>query len=278
MRPVADKPIATLIQIELTNACNRTCSNCVRFCGHFRQDKIFYADLKDVADYLEAFRDFQGWVSYIGGEPTLHPNLRELCCLMREYRDRDHCGFFTNGLTPQFKENEGLLRETFGLLNINDHSKITAHTPVLAASEELVGDPVRRAKYFDDCWVQNTWSASITPKGAYFCEIAALLAWLYDGPDGWDPRDPAWWKRDMPDYADQIAWACSKCGAALPLHPRRSSETMDDVTPRQLERLIAAGSPKALAGKYEIYDKGLLPDCVKARDWYRYYFPEQERV
>ena len=86
MRPIANKPLDTLIHIEVTNACNRSCTNCVRLCGHFPKDKIFYVELKAAAGYLEAFRDFTGWVCYIGGEPTLHPQFKELCYLMRLLR------------------------------------------------------------------------------------------------------------------------------------------------------------------------------------------------
>jgi len=269
MRNINKKPIDTVIQVELTNRCNRSCSNCVRLCGHYPEDKIFYADLNDVAAYLEAFKDFRGWVSFIGGEPTLHPQFENLCLLMREYRQPNEAGLFTNTLTPQFAEHFELCRRTFGMLNMNNHKANITHTPVLVASQEAVLDEKERYAYFDNCWIQNTWSATITPKGAYFCEVAAMLAWLYDGPDGWDPRDPDWWKKQVPEYKEQIDWACNKCGAALPLKPRSSKETIDDISSGQLAQLIKAGSPKAIAGKYHIYSEGFIFGQNRARDWYR---------
>lgn len=275
MKPIAHKNLtaagrvnSAVIQIEVTNLCNRSCSNCCRFCGHYTKDKIFFAELDAVAGYLDAFRDFPGWVSFIGGEPTLHPQFAELCYLMQQYRQPGLCGIFTNCLTKQFQEHRPLIEKTFGLLNYNDHTTNIDHCPVLVGSGE-VGMPVGElVRYFDECWLQNTWSATITPKGAYFCEVAGMLSWLFDGPAGWDATDPTWWKKDVPDYTEQIAWACHRCGACLPLVPRSSKDRIDDVSPLNLERLKAVKSPKALAGKCKIYDGGFKPGQNRARDWY----------
>jgi len=275
MKPVAHKGLtgpgrvnSAVIQIEVTNRCNRQCSNCCRFCGHFTKDKIFYADPVAVAGYLEALRDFPGWVGFIGGEPTLHPRFDELCYVMRQYRQPGLCGIFTNCLTKEYQEHKGLIESTFGLLNYNDHTTVITHTPMLVAMDEVIADVTVQAQFIADCWLQNTWSATITPKGAYFCEVAGMLAWMLDGPDGWDATDPTWWKKDVPDYKEQIAWACHQCGAALPLVPRSSRDTVDDVSPGMLEKLRAVKSPKALAGKCHVYSGGFKEGQNRAVDWY----------
>lgn len=268
MRNINEKPLDTVIQIEVTNKCNRSCCNCVRLCGHYVPEKIFYVDMNKLVGYLHALRDFHGWVGFIGGEPTLHPDFKEICYLVKSYRRKEEAAIFTNGLTKTYKDNEELIRDTFGLLNYNDHTTNITHTPVLAASDEYVESVEEREKYYDDCWVQNTWSATITPKGAYFCEIAAMFAWLYDGPNGWDPMDENWWRKLVPEYRSQIDWACHQCGAALPMIPRSSKDSTDDVSPKQLEKLIAVKSPKVLAGKYEVYDRGFILGQKRTRDWY----------
>ena len=38
----------------------------------------------------------------------------------------------------------------------------------------------------DNCWIQSQWSASITPKGGFFCEVAASLDYLFEGPGGYE--------------------------------------------------------------------------------------------
>jgi organic radical activating enzyme len=115
----------------------------------------------------------------------------------------------------------------------------------------------------EHCWVQESWSASINSKGAWFCEVAAALSDLFDGPEGWKV-EPGWWKRVPKDFAAQMDWACRKCGAALPIkRVRNSQDVRDDVSPGNLERLKAVKSKKLTRGEVAVrenfeFDRGLL--------------------
>ncbi|MDR1740638.1 MAG: hypothetical protein LBR38_02160 [Synergistaceae bacterium] len=104
----------------------------------------------------------------------------------------------------------------------------------------------------DACWIQNNWSAGITPKGAFFCEVAGTMDMLFDGPGGW-PVEPGWWNREPKDFGSQLEW-CEMCGGCLDVPQRLSCDGRDDVTPAMYERLKALGSPKALAGKVVVHD------------------------
>jgi hypothetical protein len=104
----------------------------------------------------------------------------------------------------------------------------------------------------DNCWLQNLWSASITPKGAFFCEIAGSLDMLLNGPGGW-PVEKGWWEREPKDFADQLHW-CELCSAALAVPKRDARDEVDDVSPEWLKRLEAIGSPKLKRGKVAVMD------------------------
>jgi hypothetical protein len=107
----------------------------------------------------------------------------------------------------------------------------------------------------DHCWVQESWSASINNKGAWFCEVAAALSDLFGGPDGW-PVEPGWWKRVPADFKEQMDWACRKCGAALPISRLRNSQDVrDDVSPGNLKRLEEIKSRKVARGEYVVREK-----------------------
>lgn len=107
----------------------------------------------------------------------------------------------------------------------------------------------------DHCWVQESWSAAINHKGAWFCEVAAALSDLFGGPEGW-PVEPGWWKKTPKDFQAQMDWACRKCGAALPLtRIRNSQDAKDDVSPGNLERLKAIKSKKVARGEVHVRDK-----------------------
>jgi hypothetical protein len=114
----------------------------------------------------------------------------------------------------------------------------------------------------DHCWVQESWSAAINPKGAFFCEIAAAMSDLFDGKKGWKV-EPDWWKRTPADFMEQRREACFKCGAAMPIKRiRNSQDATDDVSPRNLERLKAVGSRKVSRGEYQVrefeFDESLM--------------------
>lgn len=116
------------------------------------------------------------------------------------------------------------------------------------------------------CWVQESWSAAVNPKGAWFCEIAAALSDLFDGPMGWDVKGD-WWKKTPKDFTAQREWACRKCGAALPLARRRISQNpADDVSPENLKRLEAVGSRKVKRGEFVIMGQEDAP-VVWDEEW-----------
>ena len=263
-----------IVQIDVTNMCDRSCSNCTRFCGHYRPTKIYFME----SDYYEkaviSLKEFPGIVGMIGGEPTLHPRFAELCEILRYHiKNKKQRGLWSN-TGRKFREYKDIIHDTFGFFNLNDHvSHDIFHTPILVASEDMIKDgrltEEEWQNYTDSCWVQTTWSATINPKGAYFCEVAGMLDYLFDGTIGWDiDREPEWWKKEVPRYAEQIAWACRKCGCQLPLRPRRSSDEIDTVSRSNLERLIAAGSPKIKAGKYELFTEGLDLSQIRNVSWY----------
>jgi hypothetical protein len=52
------------IQIDITNACMNTCSNCTRMCGHHK--KPFFMEEKVFHQAVHSLRDFTGTVGMIG--------------------------------------------------------------------------------------------------------------------------------------------------------------------------------------------------------------------
>lgn len=263
-----------IIQVDVTNVCDRACSNCTRFCGHYRPDRLYFMDPDYYEKAIMTLRDFDGVIGMIGGEPTLHPHFEELCgILKRHVPDREKRGLWSN-MGGKYQQHYDLIQDTFGYFNLNDHSSnpIT-HTPILVASEDLMRD--RRMteqewrEYTDKCWVQMTWSATITPKGAYFCEVAGMLDYLFEGSIGWSiDENPLWTHKNISEYASQREWACRKCGCQVPLRPRRCTECIDDVTESNLERLRAIASPKITRGHYELFQAPLDPGQLRSCTWY----------
>lgn len=251
MIPIYDMRV---IHIEITNACNLECANCTRFIGHHK--KPYMMDLKTVRKAIESLEGFPGRVGLMGGEPTCHPQFREICQIFREMiPDKDRRQFWTNGY--KWKEYERDILETFHPHNChyNDHTHDDGvHQPLLIAAEDVIENKELMWKLIDKCWIQERWSASITPKGAFFCEVAAARDIMFDGPGGY-PIEKGWWNKKPEDFQDQVQQHCRLCSAAIPM-PRPSHHADNDlVSPTIMKKLKEVDSPRLKRGNTEPFDR-----------------------
>lgn len=267
------------IQIEITNACTHQCSNCTRFCGHHQ--KPFFMSMETFQKAVDSLEGFEKCIGMMGGEPTLHPNFAQMAKYLAQKHPSKHklqdarkpivdfaryiydknyildeslnhrCGpgLWTSMVTPYYKHYE-LIQDIFSFQNINDHQNESLHQPLLVSRKDLGIPDEEWYPLRDKCWIQNTWSASISPKGAFFCEIAAALDMLFDGPGGWK-IEPGWWKRTPEEFGDQLHW-CEICGGALFQKGRLSYEEIDDVSPTLYDMLKKYHSPKLAKGQIHI--------------------------
>lgn len=302
MRSPADMEF---IQIDITNACNMRCSNCTRFCGNHK--KTFFMDFETFKRAVDSMDGFDGVTGIIGGEPTLHPEFERFAgymrkkfgkpsggdallypqkdfihsiherefesSVLRERPDGSHfvkkhgAGLWSN-MSRTYRKYYEVIQDSFSVEYLNDHINPSYHQPGLFSRKDLDIPDDEWFRLRDKCWIQNTWSAAITPKGAFFCEIAGALDMLFDGPGGWK-IEPGWWKRKPGDFADQLHW-CELCGFALEgkTFTRDSQEETDDVSPRLYEMLKSTGSPKLKSGHInpvKITD-GAIDDGSKPED------------
>jgi hypothetical protein len=103
----------------------------------------------------------------------------------------------------------------------------------------------------EQCWIQNMWSASITPKGCFFCEVAGALDMLFDGSGGL-PIEKGWWLRRPKDFGEQLNW-CEYCSACLKVPSKEAKLGIDIISPTLYEKLKDKKSYKAKNKMYEIF-------------------------
>ena len=248
MRPLVDMDT---LQIECTNFCHNSCSNCTRFCGNFQ--KPYFLSFDKFKEAVDSLVDFPNMTGLMGGEVLYHPEFEKFCNYLHSKIPPDHCGLWS--CFPEGKEHyREVIVETFGHIFLNDHSRQDVyHQPILVAAKELCQDKKHSMWYLiDHCWLQNSWSASINPNGAFFCEVAASLSLLLDRNCGWKV-EPRWWEKTPKDFVRQMEEFCPNCGAAMFLKRRVSTEGIDDISPQMLNTLRFK-SPKLKAGKYKVHD------------------------
>jgi len=244
------------IQIEITNYCIHECSNCTRFCGHHRRP--YHMDFDTFKQAVDSLADYPQMTGIMGGEPLLHPEFERFCDYALSKIPKDRLGLWS--CFPEgFEDYRTTIANTFDHIFLNDHTRDDIyHAPILVAIQEIIPSKTDMHLIIDHCWLQNSWSAAINPKGAFFCEIAAAMSILFDGPGGW-PVEKGWWKKVPKDFASQVEEWCPKCGCALNLPRRKSTEEIDDISPGNLA-LLKDKSRKIAAGKFKISDLRIVDD------------------
>lgn len=287
------------IEIDVTNACPHGCANCTRFTRLVT--KPFWMDLATFQRAVDSMTGYRGVLGIMGGEPTLHPQFGEM---LDYYRERWHAEedaekrkrgdaekgreaiedfgayaaaravdpkgpsrrvLFTS-LGPGYYRHFEAIQDAFVQQGINTHQNGCLHQALLVTRRELgILDP-EWLSLRDNCWIQRLWSGSITPKGAYFCEIAGALDMLYDGipdarrtelgmpPSGGWPIERGWWRRSPAEFGEQLGW-CEFCGAALPTPFALSTEHVQQVSPWHAARLAEIGSPLAGSPRMAVLEK-----------------------
>jgi predicted O-methyltransferase YrrM/DNA-directed RNA polymerase subunit RPC12/RpoP len=235
------------VQIEITDACRLRCSNCTRFCGH---KKPYFMSFDQFKESVDSMVGYPKMVGIMGGEPLLHPEFERFCAYARSKIPKVQLGLWTS-LPEGHEDYRTAICDTFEHIFINDHTRgDVIHHPPLVAAEEAVPDRGIMWSYINHCWAQESWSASINPHGAWFCEIAAAMSMLFDGGQGWKV-EPGWWWRIPKDFTEQMEMFCPRCGFAIPLKRRVSTGVVDDISPKNLERLTGK-SLKVARGEYEV--------------------------
>lgn len=255
-----------LIQIEVTNACHLRCANCTRFIG--QHSRPYYMDLATVVKAIESLEGYKGGIGLMGGEPTLHPKFPEICKIYQKMiPERHRRGLWTAGY--KWNEYKKIIYETFDedLITYNDHSDPDegCHQPLLVAIEEVVEDKELMWKLINNCWVQLRWSASITPKGAFFCEVAAARDHMFEGPGGW-PIEKGWWKKTPEEFQDQVRRYCPRCSACLPMPIPNNHDWRDTVSKGNALLLEKVRSPKYMQGGFIIADIEKIKEYLKGCD------------
>ncbi len=290
-----------IIQIDITNACVHRCSNCTRFCGHHKTP--FFMDFETFKKAVDSLDGYMGTIGVMGGEPTLHPEFEKIAKYIGskypQFRGTDKqmlhpqaefmkavqdlemshtCGYDSglgirqtvvgpglwSAMGKSYQKHYEVIQDTFKYQALNDHINPMYHQPALITRKELNIPDDEWVLLRDNCWVQNEWSATITPKGAFFCEVAGALDMLFEGPGGW-PIEPGWWERTPDEFGDQLHW-CEICGLACKTFMRNANDEVDDVSPAMYEKLSVLGSSKLKMGhvnKLKIED-GIIAEQSKA--------------
>ncbi len=266
MRPIYEN---TVIQIEITNACELACRHCTRHVGHHKNS--FFMEPAFFEKAVKSVLESPCRIGIMGGSPTLHPKFSEILAIYRDLVPLERRELWvTDFKWGEYREE---MKKTFlaKRIHVNNHVSYDGkHAPLLVSIDDVVDDEELKQQLIENCPYQSHWSASITPKGGFFCEIAASLDSLFDGPGGYDISDTRWWDRTPDQFQDQVKEYCGMCSGAIPQPPLPVTndgrggrdENKDLMTDSMFKKLCAIGSQKVLKGNYEIWDKKITREDI----------------
>ena len=263
------KPIsaAWFCHIEITNVCFKDCVYCSRFCRHIRQEQHFFMDLNKIETALKSLKGWPNRIGIIGGEPTIHPDFKEVCELLLDYNPPEKYGLWTTG-GAGYQRHLGIIRKTFpSFIAYNEHDeeqqKVCKPQPITMACGEVVKDKQYLKYLIDNCWVQLNWCPSIGPKGAFFCEVAYAIDHLLNGPGGY-PVKPGWWAKSPEEFKDQVDRYCHKCGMPVPFNRQVLKDDTEIITPKLFNEYQKLKLQRILPGRdVYIFDRKLTNEQME---------------
>jgi hypothetical protein len=232
---------------------------------------------------IASLKDWPRFIGIMGGEPTLHPEFERFVKHARNSRpehynvggghkptaslsryiedvisvksamvNKHHGLGLWSSVCATYTKHYETIQDNFIYQCVNDHTASSRHQAWLLTRKEYGVSDSEWVKIRDNCWWHRTLnSPSITPKGAFFCEVAAAMDILYDGPGGWK-LEKDWWKKDASDYKDQLMW-CEYCSGAFCDLDRDANEERDDISPFHMKKLEELGSPKIKQGRFVLH-------------------------
>ena len=197
------------IQIDITCRCSLRCPNCNRSCSQAPSDESM--SIEQIERFLrESIEHKIKWKTILlgGGEPTLHPDLRDMVRLLLDYKNnysrKTHISIATNNYTDITKQALSLLPKEVAF-NVSNK---TSEPPIFAKFNIAPVDSLlyRYADFSNGC---NALSCGIglTPYGYYCCGLAGNIDRVF----GYDIG-----RKKLPSaedaMRDQMQVFCRLCG------------------------------------------------------------------
>ena len=174
--------ISGSFDLYITNVCNLHCKNCIVL-DYKGEVTIPHLTLQDIKDIVEQIPHTIEHLQLVGGEPTLHPQLREIVTYLRGVPNLfERLSIVTNGTNYTTKTLEIL--EMFDVVIHTDYVQLGGRTPRLPNVVTTTYPQAHFYEWFNEkpsvqyskqlnwnrCYMKNE-CAALTIEGVYHCPI-----------------------------------------------------------------------------------------------------------
>jgi len=169
------------LEIEITTKCNLKCYNCDRSCRQAPSNE--YMTIEQIKYFVaESIKTDIKWpfIVIIGGEPTLHPNIYEVCDILIDYKIKHSPNtkltISTNGFGSETQEVLNNLPEIIHQENSNKKSSKNTHFYSFNVAPVDVEEYMNPSTDFSiGCPTVSVSGTALTRYGYYVCGAAASI-------------------------------------------------------------------------------------------------------
>lgn len=173
------------IEIEITTYCNLKCYNCNRSCRqapsdeHMSLDQLRYF-LAETVKYKKHWKELH----LIGGEPTFHKDIFEICDLFLDYKKRYSSGtkvfVVTNGFGPKVNEVLLNLPEGIDVINSSKESPSQDFDTYNVAPIDIPEFRNKKVDFSAGCSVMEDCGMALSRYGYYCCGPGASVDRIFN--------------------------------------------------------------------------------------------------
>jgi len=199
------------IEIDITYRCNLRCLNCNRSINTAPSNQsMTISQIQQFIDDSVAVEKMWRSIRILGGEPTLHPDFRQIISMLRDYRKRFNPGcsieVVSNGHGPAVQAQLDWLPTDIFIENTSKQGNITPFFRPFSTAP-IDDQKYRNADYRNGCQVISSCGIGLGPTGYFQCTVAAGIDRVMGLKLG-RSRLPA----DNDDLHDQMLATCRLCG------------------------------------------------------------------
>ena len=182
---IKHRPIINRVEIELISYCNLKCFACNRFCTNApTNDQMSVSQIETfVRDSIDFKKKWEN-IAVMGGEPSLHPDLKDILKIIKRYYDfyNTRITFISNGIGEKVKSVLNSLPAFLEKHTTTDIKMTRDKNNIIPEFGNCLQAPIDRLKsisrngVIDSCQIAATCGMGLNRYGYGPCGVGASIA------------------------------------------------------------------------------------------------------
>lgn len=205
------------LEIDITHMCTLRCHNCDRGISIAPGDIKHNMELSQLKKFIiQSIANKYQWqqIRIMGGEPTLHPNFKEIVKLFNDYKEEHNKDLkliiSTNGYAKETILKVEWVKENYPNIEIENTSKknnFQRDFNMIHIAPCDIHDNEYKYKY-NGCWTTEACAIGLNYSGFYCCAVGGAIARIFNYDIGIKNIEDI----NVENFEKMFGLLCSKCG------------------------------------------------------------------